>query len=373
MIIESKRERARADVVIVGGGPAGTSCAISLARTGRKVFVLERSRYETVRVGETLPPAVCGPLRQLGAWEKFLEDKHTPSPGIISVWGSGEVYENDFISNPYGSGWHIDRRRFDAMLAFSAEEAGAVVHRSVYVTSCIQQPSGEWLIETNGDDEAIAFQASFLVNAAGRRASAAVPTRRVANEKILCDRLVGVVKFLTVKTAEPTRDIRTLVEASENGWWYSAFLPDSRLVVAYMTDADLIPKGDLNRAQDWQRKLEQVPHTCERVESCVPSSELRIVAANSYRRASIKSTNYLMIGDAAAAFDPLSAQGIHRALEAGLSAANAVERHQRGNHEALDDYEAKFARGYAGYLRARTVYYNEERRWPKSPFWRRRQ
>jgi flavin-dependent dehydrogenase len=306
-------------------------------------------------------------------WEQFLKDNHTPCPGIISVWGNGEVYENDFISNPHGSGWHIDRRRFDEMLALAAEEAGAVVHRSVNVTSCTQQPSGDWLIKTKGDNEAIGFQASFLVNAAGRRASPVVPVGVTASEKISCDRLVGVVKFLIVKSAEFARDVRTLVEASENGWWYSAFLPEGRLVVAYMTDADLVPKGDLNRAQDWQRKLEQVPHTRERVETCAQSSELRIVAANSYRRASIKGNNYLMIGDAAAAFDPLSAQGIHRALEAGLSAAAAIEKHQRGNHEALEDYEDKFARGYAGYLRTRAVYYNEERRWPKSLFWRRRQ
>ena len=373
MMVESKRERTRADVVIVGGGPAGTSCAISLARAGRKVFVLERSRYETVRVGETLPPAVCRPLGELGVWEQFLKDNHIPSPGIISVWGNDEVYENDFISNPYGSGWHIDRRRFDEMLALSAERAGAVVHRSVTVTSCTQQPSGDWLIETKGDNVAIGFQAGFLVNAAGRRASPLVPAGRAASEKILSDRLVGVVKFLRVKSAELRRDIRTLVEASENGWWYSAFLPEGRLVVAYMTDADLLPKGGLNRAQDWQRKLEQVPHTRARVEACAQNSELRIVAANSYRRASIKSINYLMIGDAAAAFDPLSAQGIHRALESGLSAANAIERDRRGNHEALNDYEDKFARGYAGYLRTRAVYYWKERRWPNSLFWQRRQ
>jgi flavin-dependent dehydrogenase len=371
---KSKSDRLQADVVVIGGGPAGTSCAISLARAGRKVHVLERSRYETVRVGETLPPAVCGPLAQLGVWEQFLKDRHIPSPGIISVWGHGEVYENDFISNPYGSGWHVDRCRFDEMLAMSAEDAGAIVHRSVNVTACTQQPSGDWLVETKCDNEAIVFQASFLVNAAGRRTSLVVPAGRAANEKISSDRLVGVVKFLSVTAAaERARDTRTLVEASENGWWYSAFLPEGRLVVAYMTDADLLPKGALNRAQDWQPKLEQVPHTRERVETCAQSSELRIVAANSYRRASIKSINYLMIGDAAAAFDPLSAQGIHRALEAGLSAASAIERHQGGNHGALDDYQDKFARGYAGYLRTRAAYYNQEKRWPKNLFWRRRQ
>lgn len=369
--MESASERAngRVDVIIVGGGPAGTSCAISLAKAGRKVIVMERSGYEAMRVGETLPPAVRLLLGELGVWERFMRDGHAPSPGIISVWGSSEIYEHDFILNPYGAGWHIDRRRFDEMLALAAEDAGATVCRNVSVNACTQQPSGGWLVKAKRNREPLSFEAGFLVNATGRLAS---PAGRAGTERIFYDRLVGVFKLLTAKSEEPDRDARTLVEASENGWWYSAFLPLGRLIVAYMTDADQLPKGETHLARHWLSQLAKASHTRRRVEACVQNSELKIVAANSYRRASIKDINYLMAGDAAVAFDPLSAQGIYRALEGGLAAAVSIEKHQGGDQAALKEYEDKVMQGFAVYLRTRADYYEQESRWLQSVFWKRR-
>src|SRR5436305_1597309 len=111
------REVECVDVVVVGGGPAGATTALASARAGHRVALIERSRYDGVRVGETLPPATCLPLRRVGVWERFQADGHTSSPGILSVWGSDLPLDNDFLFNPYGHGWHVDRRRFDALLA----------------------------------------------------------------------------------------------------------------------------------------------------------------------------------------------------------------------------------------------------------------
>ena len=115
------------DVVIIGGGPAGTATAIALAGYGWSVTILERSHYESTRIGETLPPEVRQPLTELGLWETFLADGPLESPGITVAWGEPRLYHNDFIVNPYGPGWHIDRCRFDSLLARSAEKSGVEV------------------------------------------------------------------------------------------------------------------------------------------------------------------------------------------------------------------------------------------------------
>ncbi len=117
------------DVIVLGGGPAGTATAIALARLGWSVTILERSHYESARIGETLPPDIKHPLIALGVWDRFLADNPLESPGISSAWGQAELYDNGFIVNPHGPGWHVDRRCFDAMLARATEELGVEVMR----------------------------------------------------------------------------------------------------------------------------------------------------------------------------------------------------------------------------------------------------
>src|SRR4051812_38175072 len=117
------------DVGIVGGGVAGCAAAIALARAGCSVVVFERTDYATARIGETLPPRARVLLEQLGVWTAFAADGHLPASGLLAAWGSGDLHETQFLFNPYGSGWHLDRRRFESRFAQWAEEAGVRVLR----------------------------------------------------------------------------------------------------------------------------------------------------------------------------------------------------------------------------------------------------
>src|SRR5215510_16073874 len=90
----------KCDVIILGGGPAGAAAAITLARAGHSVVVIEKSQYEQARIGETLPPAARLSLAGLAVWEPFLAAGHLPSPAVQSVWGEEELYEQHFIFNP---------------------------------------------------------------------------------------------------------------------------------------------------------------------------------------------------------------------------------------------------------------------------------
>ncbi len=361
----------RFDVAVIGGGPTGTGLTIALANAGRSVVVLERSFYDHVRIGETLPPRSRVLFRKLGVWDRFIKEGHAPSPAILSAWGQDDLYENHFIFNPYGHGWHIDRRRFDKMLALVAEEAGASVRRGARVTSCLPLTSGGWEVEFTLNDARRRLRASFLVDATGR---ASVVARSQRSKRIFYDRLIGLVGFFSTHLPGEETDYKTLVEAAEEGWWYSAGLPNSQMVVAYMTDADLIPKGSGRMIQHWRKQLEQAPYTRSRVsDDGVPEAGLRPVAANSYRMDRITGTNWLAVGDAATAFDPLSSRGIYNALESGLQAARAIERYQFSDQEALDEYELWSQRIFKEYLRMWAIYYGRETRWSSSTFWHRRQ
>jgi flavin-dependent dehydrogenase len=357
------------DVVVVGGGPAGTATAIALARAGRSVTVLERSHYEPPRIGETLPPEIKQPLITLGLWRRFLADGHVESPGIAVAWGQSKLYDNDFIVNPLGPGWHVDRCRFDSMLARFAEECGVELLPGVRQITLTRELSRTWHLRARVRGQPAERRAAVLVDATGRAAS---PARRLGGHRIVYDRLIGLVGFIPVGAAGSTSDLRTLIEAVKCGWWYSAPLPDGRQVAAFMTDADLLPPGTAARAGFWRDQLRQSSRTQIRIGHNAPAIGPRVVSACSSRSQALAGDGWLAVGDAATALDPLSSQGALWALESGLAAASAINRLLQGNRRALDDYARQLEAGFDRYLRTRADYYRRERRWASAAFWRRR-
>lgn len=358
------------DVVVAGGGPSGTAAAIALAHAGARVVLLERSEYATMRYGETLPPRARLLLLRLGVWEAFLRQGHAPSPATVSVWGEDAPHETHFICNPHGHGWHLDRRRLDEGLAVAAEEAGVRVRRGARVVSC--QPCGAvpWRVEFTGAGGGGSVEADFFIDATGRPSglARAQRVRRVSH-----DRLVGIVCAFSDPCRTRDGDRRTLVEAVASGWWYSARLPDSRVVAAYMTDTDLVSTPKRRVRAHYQQLLNDAPHTRTRLNSLTAEAEMVVMPANSSRLERVTGTNWLAVGDAAMAVDPLSSQGIYRALESGIAAAEAIASNAAEKAHAIQQYERRVRLAFDAYLRKRLTYYRSETRWPQSVFWTRRQ
>jgi flavin-dependent dehydrogenase len=343
---------------------------MALSRAGRSVAVLERSHYGEPRIGETLPPEARVPLTQLGVWDRFLEQGHTPSPGTASAWGQEEIRENHFIFNPYGNGWHLDRQRFDAMLASAATEAGATLHCNARMTACGQEASSAWRVEYVCGERPCQLQARFLVDATGRACFAA---RRLGATRVRSDRLTGVIGLF--EAFPQAREYRTLVETTSDGWWYSAWLPDGRVVLAFMTDADLLPQRQSQLRAHWLWQLDGTVHTRLRMSAVAvarPLHPLQWIAAASEVLECSAATRWLATGDAALAFDPLSSQGIYGALQSGLLGAQTIEAVLQGQNSAVRDWSLQNRQRFARHLQTRRAYYDLERRWPDSKFWRRR-
>lgn len=354
----------RVDIVVIGGGPAGSAAAIALSRAGRSCALLERSHYERIRVGEILPPAAKRPLRALGVWDRFRGNGFVPSPGIVSAWGGPELYANDFVVNPHGSGWHVDRGRFDRMLAHAARDEGATLHTGARVVDC-ERVEGGWRIEARVAGEPSWLQADFVIDATGRTSWFA---RRLGHHRAVYDRLIGVVGLVDRSGADAVRDRRALIESSRSGWWYSAELPGRRCVAAYMTDADLIAHARDGPGHHW-RSRRTAPHTDTRIGSATDHVDIRVVAASTSRLQTLTDgESWLAVGDAAIACDPLWGQGVVTALESGLAAAESLT----GRSGTTAELTAAAARRFRDYQRLRAYYYGRETRWPDSVFWTRR-
>ena len=361
----------RYDVAILGGGPAGAAVALSLRKhvPSLAVVIIESSNYDKPRIGETLPPTVQPLLAQLGIWENFLAEDHLPAYGTWSAWGGDELESNEFIYGKYGRGWHLDRRRFDAMLAHEAATRGVDLLTASTVTKSQKSRYGRWHLTVRGNaNESLSVEADFVVDATGKRASFA--TRQGAR-KILFDQLLGAFVFLKCGDATMT-DSCTLVEAAEDGWWYSALLPGSGIVAAWMSDADIVRKHRLKDASRWFEQMQRTVHTKHRLLPAEPLNKPTLHAAYSHRLDRVSGDRWLAVGDAAMAFDPLSSQGVFKALRSGILASYAICDFFKGNLSGLEKYQSLAAREFDGYLKTRAEFYSQEQRWPDSPFWQRR-
>ena len=155
--------------------------------------------------------------------------------------------------------------------------------------------------------------------------------------------------------------------------WYSARLPDEKLMAVYFTDSDLLDHRML-KTSGWLALLRETEHTSRRVSegSYSASAEPRVLAAHGARLDAVAGERWLAVGDAAAAYDPLSSYGISAALGSGFYAASAIANFFAGNRDALSRYGRIIEQAYAQYLIQHQESYALERRWPDGLFWRRR-
>jgi len=360
----------KADVAVIGAGPAGSVIAMTLVRQGLSVVLIERSDGTNFRVGESLPPAARSILKSLGLLDRMLTSEHKAAYANRSAWGTDELISNDFIFNEDGHGWHIDRRAFDQMLTDAAAERGASIFNSTRCVSASPTPNG-WLLNLQKEKTTCVIEAGFVCDCTGRAATFA---QKQGAQRVAYDNLIAVVYLLTSNKGEDI-DTSTLVESVESGWWYTSLLPDGRRIAVYHTDNDLMTVSFVRSTAGWLELYRRTIHVRKLVEqhsfvlACLPW----IVGANSSQLDFLTGDKWLAAGDAAASFDPLSSQGIISAMVGGKQAAAAILDNWRGNTPALNQYCSKINSSYRDYLRKHSWYYRQERRWPNATFWGRRQ
>lgn len=364
----------RFEAVVAGGGPAGAVAALVLARAGRHVLLVDGgppgAASAAFTIGETLPPAARPLLHDLGLWTAFASDAHLRCPGTDASWGSAQLHGHSHLFDPHGYGWHLDRARFDAFLREAAVAAGALIRRAVVIGHRSAAGEQHLLVREPGGTVR-EVSCDWVVDATGRRA---LIGRRLALRRRQ-DRLVAAFTLLGARGADDQpgdRELRTLVEAVPEGWWYTARVPAGR-VVAHLTDADLAT-ARLRTADGFRHAAARTRHVRDRLGGYDPadSAAPHWTAAHGLRLSPPAGPGWVAAGDAAIAFDPLSSQGILTALHTGGRAGRAVERCLAGDTGALASY-ASFLDGIAdAYHHHHAEAYAEERRWPAHPFWRRR-
>ena len=359
------------DVVIVGGGVAGCCTALSLLQLDDQITILiiDRKGNEqlgtSIRVGETLPPQASARLQELNLWKRFQRINFHRSYGTAAVWGSDEIYHNEFIASPYGYGWHVDRQVFDKMMIDAVLDKDIEYIFNASVTD-LSITNSVWTIDLKKGGSNYSVSSKFVVDATGKKASIAT---RFGSNKIKSDHLIGIIRAYTAENNQLAGS-GAVVEAVPEGWWYSSRLNEGTTVTCLMTDADISKTKKLLDEIEFQKSLESTNYTFQRVGK--PISELKIKAAHTQILDNIVGDGWLAVGDSASSFDPLSALGVFKAMNLSKIASFAIKDYLMTNPLGLKRYEKVVKQNFQSYLDKKNEYYCEEKRFKGFPFWDRR-
>jgi flavin-dependent dehydrogenase len=345
------------EAIVIGAGPAGCATAITLADRGHHTLLVGDIAVGHTWAGESLPPGAADLVTAVFDDGVLDHAVHRSAYGVRAAWGSDDLVSMDFITHPDGDGWHVDRALFDARLVAAAQARGVEI-----VTARVKpalRDGAQWRV-TLGTRDATA---RWMVDATGRGGG---PLRPVVGARHAHDAQVALVAL--ARQTAPSAAVTT-IESTPVGWWYSTPTPDGPVVIALVTDHDVLPPPG-RRTHWWHERLQETHHIAGLADAmrCEPA----VHAAGTVHREGLWGDGWALAGDAAIAWDPLSSQGMVTAILMGSRLGDAISRFSAGDGDALPDWERDYLMLLDEHLGLRAHYWSIEQRWGGHPFWDRR-
>jgi flavin-dependent dehydrogenase len=355
----------RYDLCVLGGGLAGSAFAILMVRRGARVALVEKTRFDSFRPGEHLPPSARGALRALGCEAALFDGSFIDSPGILSRWVAQAAVFKPYIGHPEGLGLNLSRRHFDAALFRQAERSGVTTYRDAGSLVTEQARHG-WTLSFPTAEGALELHARRIADATGR---ISVFARRQGASWDSYGDLIATAARMPLIGEDPADNLCLYVEACEHGWW--SLTPTRRDIIAtfYASAATKRAAGLTERAW-WHWGLQTAGATHNRLARTAAAEEVLTFPAFPRILRSMYGPDWFAIGDAAAAHDPLSGHGIIYALESAFRAAEMasadlpLERLGPLYEEAIMGRFARHIDNRAG------AYAEAAGRFRRSSFWR---
>jgi len=334
-------------ILILGNGVSGHALAISLRRRGHDVYLIGTVRGPRGAIGEHLAPEALPLLQALGV-ENLVQDRaHLRSPGVVSLW-QGRLATKDYSFSLGGDGYNLDRTVFDYQFRVIADQVGVRRFDGVSLMA-ISRAASSWIVEIGSKRSSVRIEVDLLVDASGRSATLA---RRLGARRRFLDNAIAVAGRYR---GEDRGDARLVVESCGQGWWYAARQTQQRRIAVYITDLDSIAGSD--RTALWHSK-----HSVTELVKTLGAPQDAAVAVWDARSMVLLpqgGADWISVGDAAMAFDPLSASGITKALADACAVATLVSDCGQIDSENLGRLVADRSRRWRAYVTGLQASYGE--------------
>lgn len=366
--------RPRPDVVVIGGGPAGSVTATLLADAGHRVLVFERERFPRYHIGESLLSATLPILDAIGATPLIERHGFLRKPGGTFLWGRrAEPWSFFFREDPGGRpyAFQVVRAEFDQLLLENARAHGADVREEHAVTDVDTSGPDPMVTVRAGDGTEIRIAPRFVVDASGQSALLG----RARDYRRFDDFFKNLAIFGYFRGAErlPGELANHILSAAfGDGWFWYIPLHDGTMSVGAVVDAKTWAKHAAADPDGTYRALiGRCPAIATRLATAQLVSPIRVIRDYSYTSTRFSGRGWLLAGDAACFVDPVFSTGVHLACLAGFLGARAIDAILRGRLDestALRAYEETYRGAFERYLRFLYFFYdhNED---PESYFW----
>lgn len=348
------------DIVVIGGGPGGSTAASFAAMDGHRVLLLERDSFPRYQIGESLLPAtVHGICKMLGVWEKVEAAGFMRKRGGTFRWGKDPTpWTFAFSSSPtfHGAGYayQVERSRFDKILLDNAREKGVEVRERCLVLDVIQESGrtvGVRYTDQSGVEHAV--RSRFVVDASGNaghlhsRVGERVFSKFFQNVALFC-------YFENGKRLPPPNSGNILSAAFSEGWFWYIPLSDTLTSVGAV-----IAREHAERIKDGHEAamngfIRSCPIIADYLADAVrvkggPYGQFRVRKDYSYSNTRFWGPGLVLVGDTACFIDPVFSSGVHLATYSALLAARSMNTCLRGEIDetrCFEEFENRYRREY---------------------------
>jgi len=351
------------DVIIVGGGPGGSTAGALLARAGRRGLILEKETFPRFQIGESLLPFGNAILEQSGAWEKVRAAGFIPKLGAEFVTGNGAYRQRfwfrDGLFPEYPATYQVERATFDEILLRHAAESGCEVRQGTAATAVQLDASGATVTLAGG----ATVRSRWLVDASGR-ATFLARTLQVPRERIEMPRRVAIYgHFENVfrYDGEAAGHI-VLVRLAGGGWcWFIPFAGVKTSVGLVMSREQFQQLGG-DAAAVFAQVVAEAPELSYRLRDARRVGELRVTGDYTYGYEQLAFPRALLVGDAGTFIDPIFSSGVFLALHSAANAARLIVAAGDGplSARAQRGYTRELHRLRDIYLRMIRAYYDND-------------
>ena len=339
------------DVLVIGGGPAGSALATVLAERGWNVHVLEKDSHPRFHIGESLLPQSVPILQQLGVLpeiekigiKKYGAELISHYEGTSQVFYFGRAIDE---SQPYA--FEVKRDEFDAILLRNAKAKGAQIYEGMQAQHVEFHPGKSSIVHVQDRaGTSLVWETQFVVDASGRDTflSRQLGGKR-RNLQHNSAAIFGHFKDVTRYTGNDEGNIA--VAWHDHGWSWIIPFRDGTSSVGVVCWPKYFRSRSVSLEQFLQDTLLLSPPIAKRMRQAKPISPVYAAANFSYQQQTMSGEGYLMVGDAFSFIDPMFSSGVHLALNSALRGAEVVEAHLQKSPEytqRLREFEASVKRG----------------------------